>query len=1013
MQTERWRQIDELFDSALKAEESQRAAFLDEACAGDEGLRLELERLLLRHQDAGSFLESPALEVAAGALAPDACESPESAAALVGETVSHYRILSQIGSGGMGVVYKAEDIRLGRAVALKFLPDNLARDPQALRRFEREARAASSLKHANICTIYEVEEHNHQPVIVMELLEGESLKQRIREGPIPADELLEFGIQLSDALEAAHAKGIIHRDVKPANIFITGNGQLKILDFGLAKTIPANAAENETVEEESLTLKGVIPGTTAYMSPEQACGEAIDARSDLFSLGVVLYELATGQQPFARKNVVLTIDAILNVRPPAATSLNPALPSGLDTIIGRMLEKDRELRYQHAADICSDLKQFKTLGARSQSQVVRIRPLALVICIVAIAIAGGAFFYFHRTRALTGKDTIILADFINKTGDTVFDGTLRQGLTVQLEQSPFLSLVSEERIRQTLLLMGRPADAPLTQDAAREICERTGSAAVLDGSIASFGSQYVLGLRATSCRTGIVIDEEQAQAARKEDVLNALSQIASTFRARVGESLTTVKQHSTPLAEATTPSLEALKAYSAAQNISFSTGGATALTLYKRAIEIDPKFAMAHASLAIMYFAIGETTLSAESASQAYRLRDRVSDRERFFIAATYDMQVTGNLEKAQQTFEAWAQTYPRERDAHGFLAGAIYPVLGKWDKAVQEGKKVIELDPDFPIGYNVLALGYVALDRLGEAGNILQRASERKLEIPDLLVDRYFIAFLKGDKAEMERAAAVGRGKTEAEDWLSDQEALVLAYSGRLQEAKKMSQRAADRSGQAGQRERAALYKTGAALWDAFFGNAAAARRSATAALALSKGRDVEYGAAFALALSGDSSRSQTLVSDLESRFPEDTSVRFSYLPAVRALLALKHGEAAKAVELLQIAVPYELGGPQSSFFGFFGSLYPVYVRGEAYLAEHRGAEAAVEFQKILDHRGIVLSDPIGALARLQLGRAFAMSGDKTKAKTAYQDFLTLWKDADRDIPILKQAQAECARIY
>ena len=375
-------------------------------------------------------------------------------------------------------------------------------------------------------------------------------------------------------------------------------------------------------------------------------------------------------------------------------------------------------------------------------------------------------------------------------------------------------------------------------------------------------------------------------------------------------------------------------------------------------------------------------------------------------------MLVTGNLEKAQQTCELWAQTYPREKDPHGLLSGIVYPVLGKFEKAVEEGKKLVELDPDFPIGYNVLALSYVGLDRLEEAGNTLQRAAERKLEVPDLFVDRYFIAFLKGDKAGMEREMALGRGKSGADDWLSDQEALVLAYSGHLQQAKRMSQRAADRTQQTDQRERAALYETGAALWEAFFGNAPAAKRSAMAALELSKGRDVEYGAAFALALSGDSSRSQTLTNDLERRFPEDTSVRFSYLPALRALLALNQSEPAKAIELLQIAVPYELGAPQSSFFGFFGALYPVYVRGEAFLAAHQGAEAAAEFRKILRHRGVVISDPIGALARLQLGRAFVLSGDKTKAETAYQDFLTLWKDADADIPILKQAKMEYAKL-
>jgi len=560
--------------------------------------------------------------------------------------------------------------------------------------------------------------------------------------------------------------------------------------------------------------------------------------------------------------------------------------------------------------------------------------------------------------------------------------------------------------------MGRPADARLTPELARDICERTASAAVLEGSIASLGSQYVLGLRAKNCRTGDILDEEQAQAARKEDVLNALSQIAGQFRTRVGESLGTVERHDTPLQEATTPSLEALKAYDTAWRVVSSTGTAAAVPLYKRAVEIDPRFAMAYAQLGLAYSSIGESALSAESISQAYQLRDRTSAREKFFMTASYEIQVTGNLEKAQQTSESWVQTYPRDMDAHSFLAGMIYPVFGKYEKAVEESRKVVEIDPDFALGYFQLAFSYTYLDRLEEAGGALQRASERKLEIPELLVQRFSIAFLKGDKAGMEREAILARGKSGAEDWMSDQEALVLAYSGHVKQARQMSRRAVDLARQAAKRESAALYETGAALCEAFFGNAPSARQRAMAALDLSKARDVAYGAAFALALSGDSGGSQALADDLEKRFHEDTVVRSHYLPALRGLLALNHGEPAKAIELLQIAVPYELGIPPSSFIAVYGALYPVYVRGEAYLAAHQGVEAAAEFQKILDHRGIVVSDPIGALAHLQLGRAFVLSGDRIKAKAAYQDFLTLWKDADPDIPILMQAQAEYAKL-
>jgi tetratricopeptide (TPR) repeat protein len=559
--------------------------------------------------------------------------------------------------------------------------------------------------------------------------------------------------------------------------------------------------------------------------------------------------------------------------------------------------------------------------------------------------------------------------------------------------------------------MGQSADARLTPELAREICERTASAAVLDGSISPIGSQYVLGLRAKNCGTGDILDEEQVQAARKEDVLNSLSQIASKFRTRIGESLSSVEKHDTSLAEATTPSLEALKAYSAARQILSSTGDAAALPLFQRAIEIDPKFAMAYAYMGRMYGDLEDPALSRQSTTKAYELRDRSSDREKFYITAAYDLQVTGNLAKAQQTCEAWAHTYPREMEPNGFL-GLIYNVSGKYEKAVEEARRLTELHPDFAPAYAFLSFAYQNLDRLGEAETALQRAAERKLEIPDFLVQAYDIAFLRSDTAGMEREAALAQGKPGAEAWISDHEAFALAYSGRLQQARRMSRRAVDLALQVGQRERAALYETPAALWEGFFGNTIEAGQSARAGIELSKELYAGYGTAFALALAGDSGRSQTLANDLEKRFGEDTGTRFSYVPALRARLALNHGEPAKAIELLQIAVPYELGVPRSSIHGNFGALYPVYVRGEAYLALHQGAEAAAEFQKILDHRGIVVSDPIGALARLQLGRALAIAGDMTRAKTAYQDFLSLWKDADPDIPIFKQAKSEYARL-
>jgi eukaryotic-like serine/threonine-protein kinase len=666
------------------------------------------------------------------------------------------------------------------------------------------------------------------------------------------------------------------------------------------------------------------------------------------------------------------------------------------------------------SDHATEVEEPEQAASPMPSRSLRSRKWAFAIAVLGVAAACAAAFRLvsPKAKALTEKDTIVLADFTNSTGDPLFDGTLRQGLVVQLEQSPFLSLISDDRIQQTLSMMGQGPEVRLTPEIARQVCERTASAAVLEGSIASLGSQYVLDLRAKNCGNGDILDEEQVQAAKKEDVLNALSEIAGKFRVRVGESLATIEKHNTPLAEATTPSLKALKAYSAGWKVLSSTGPAAAVPFYQHAIEIDPNFALAYASLGDAYASVGETDLSTANTTRAYKLRDRASDTERFHITASYDLDTTGNLEKAQQTCEAWAKAYPREMPPHGFLAGMIYPVLGRYETAVREARKMVELDPDFAIGYNNLALAYTALDRLGEAENTLQIASERKLEIPDLLVDQYEIAFLKGDQAGMERVAALGQGKSGTEDVISNQEAFALAYTGHLHQARRKSQRAVDLAQQSSEQERSALFDTGAALREAFFGNASAARQGARAALKLSRGRDVEYGAAFILALSGDSSLSQIFVDDLDERFPEDTAVKFNYLPALRGLLALNHSEPAKAIELLQIAAPYEMGSPPSTFFGFFGSAYPVYVRGEAYLAAHQGPEAVVEFQKILDHRGILVGDPIGALAHLQLGRAYAMQGDTTKAKAAYQDFLTLWKNADSDIPIYKAAKAEYAKL-
>jgi eukaryotic-like serine/threonine-protein kinase len=657
---------------------------------------------------------------------------------------------------------------------------------------------------------------------------------------------------------------------------------------------------------------------------------------------------------------------------------------------------------------------------KPRSRFMHSKPWVVVSAVVGavfiiLAVTVTLRFRARPAKKLNGSETLVLADFANSTGDAVFDGTLRQGMTVQLQQSPFLALISDERIQQTLQLMGKPAGARLTPEIARDICERTGSAAVLDGSIASLGTQYVLGLRARNCLNGEVLDEEQVQAAKKEDVLKALDEIAARFRTRVGESLATVQSHNTPLAEATTPSVEALKAYSTALNVDLSSGSLASIPFYRRAIEIDPQFAMAYANLGLAYSDIGESVLSAESTKKAWQLRDRASDRERFFIDFTYHRQVTGNLEKAYQTLELWLQTYPRgeQPSPHDLLGGLSSQGTGRFERAIEVTRQKITDDPDFIYSYQNLASSYFFLDRFPEVESTLQKASERKIDEPYFLVIRYNIAALTGDKEQMDRAVALASGKHGAEYWLAHAEALALARSGRLQDSRRASGRAVDLALEAGEREEAATYWAARAVWEALYGNAAEAKKSALAALELSKGRDVEYAAGFALGLSGDFPRLEALAGDLEKRFPEDTFVRFTYAPVLRGLSALEHGKPIDSVERLQTALPYELAANGLNFNHFcLGGLHSAYIRGEAFLAAHRNTEAVAEFQKVLNHRGIVGLDPIGALAHLQLGRAYALSGDRINAKRAYEDLLTLWKDADPDTPILKQARAEYARL-
>jgi len=951
MTPEHFQQIEELYHAAREATPEERAALLAQS---DPEVRRKVEALLSQPKGA-EFLERPAVQNAT-----DLLEDSTVAGLAAGARLGPYQVESKLGEGGMGEVFRAVDTRLGRPVAIKFAHEQFSA------RFEREARTISSLNHPHICTLYDVGPN----YLVMELVDGETIAARLKGGPLPVKTALLYASQMAAALVEAHAKGIVHRDLKPGNIMIAKSG-VKVLDFGLAKS----------GQDETVTANGMVMGTPAYMAPEQRQAKPADARTDIYSFGCVLYEMLTGGRVGAQRR---------------------RIPSRrLAKIVNRCIEEDPGRRWQSAAELERELGKA---GATGPWKVV-------AAAFVILAVFAAAYAYLHRAPKLTGKDTVVLADFENKTGDPVFDQTLRQGLAVQLEQSPFLTLVSEQRIQQVLRLMNRPAETRLTSEFAREVCERIGSSAVLEGSISNLGNQYVLWLRARNCRTGDIFGEEQVQAGRKEEVLDALTRVAIQIRTRLGESLATIQEHSKPLEEATTVSLEALKAFSTGRIAMYAHGAPAAVPHLQRAIAIDPQFAMALGDLSFVYSNMGQTDLAAEYTRKAYQFRGRVSDRERLWILFLYDRQVTGNLQRELQTLELWTQTYPRDEIAFSVMGGWGTLGTGQYEKGIQAAQVALRLNPDDPFAY-VLALHYSLLNRFSEAADALQRAAERKLEIPESLVTRYYLAFFKGDQAVMEREIVRARGVRGLEDWMSHNQALVLARFGRMRQARTMWERAIALAEQAGERERAAIYETAEAVCEAHFGNMAAAKSRAEAALQLAKGRDVEYGAAFALALAGDSSGSQKLGSDLEKRFPEDTAVQFEYIPTLRALFALAHQAPLDAVERLQTALPYDFALPGTAFFARFGGVYPAYVRGEAYLAAGQGREAAAEFQKVLDHRGIVFADPIGALAHVQLGRAYHLVGDEVKAKASYRDFLTLWRDADPDIPILPRVKAEYAKL-
>jgi serine/threonine protein kinase/tetratricopeptide (TPR) repeat protein len=969
--------------------------------------------------------------------------------------ISHYRILEKLGAGGMGEVYLAEDMKLGRKVALKILSEEFVTNRDRLNRFEQEACAASALNHPNILTIHEVGEDNDHHFIATEFIEGKTLRQHMAGAPLEPREILDIAIQVASALDEAHGAGIVHRDIKPDNIMIRRNSHVKVLDFGLAKL--TESRDRTSSDEEASTRvfvqtdAGVVMGTSHYMSPEQTRGKPVDARSDIWSLGVVMYEMVAGRTPFEGETSTDVIVAITQKEASPLGRFAPNVPPELEWIVTKTLRKDKEERYQTVKELLTDLRRLKqklefelelersaapdsttrsgitaaapvpTIAGRAPitaeatgthpassaefivGEIKRHKTVAtLIALLLMLAVGAGVFFYFNRAQALTDKDTVVLADFVNTTGDAVFDGTLKQALAVQLGQSPFLNIYSDDRVREALRFMGRSPDERITRDIAREICQRQGLKAMLTGSISSLGSHYVITLEAVNAQSGESLAREQVEADSKEQVLSSLGKVASEIREKLGESLSSIEKHDVPIEQATTSSLEALKAYAMGNEERAKGKTEEEIKFYKRAIELDPNFAMAYARVAVSYGNRQQIEEAQPYAQKAFDLRDRVSERERLYISEKFYNYVLGDSDKAVDVLQTWTRLYPNDFIPHNNLA-LRYQELGRYEDALKHALEAVRLRPNNTAARDNLIGSFIALGRFDEASEALEQLRGLYPDGAAVHFTDYNLAFLRGDQAAMDREAQWAEGKPSEPEFL-EMRGSAAAATGQLRKAEELGKRAFDFFKTQNRNENAAQVLLGLAFRQAAFGKCSEAKANAATALGLHRGKISINSAATIYADCGDATRALALLAEALKLYPNDTVTAAAFAPVIRAQVERSRGNSAQALQLLESVRRYDLG--------LMVGAYNNYIRGQTLLDLRRAQEASAEFQKIIDNRGIDTMSELRPLAHVGLARAATITGDLSKTRTAYQNFFALWKDADADLPVLIQARKEYEQL-